>query len=294
NYAAGNAFLDALAAHRRAQALPAVSLAWGLWGGTGSIAGHLGDADLRRLARSGLLPLAGDEAMDLFDAAPATGEPVLGVTRLDTAALRASGTGVPPLLRALVPATATRRAAAPAAATDDGGEGLAQRLAPLTPAERERTLTALVCARVAAVLGHNGADAIDPDHAFTELGFDSLTAVELRNQLNAATGLRLPTTTVFDHPTPAALAANLLARFVVDTPPGEPVLAELSRLRSAIEESASDADAYQRITARLRELLDAADLAHGGPRAVGTADDTGDHLETASDEELFALIDELD
>ncbi|MYZ41324.1 KR domain-containing protein, partial [Streptomyces sp. SID4917] len=91
NYAAGNTFLDALAAHRRAQGLPGVSLAWGLWGETGSIAGHLADADLRRLARSGLLPLASDEAMALFDAAPATGEPVLAVSRLDAAALRASG-----------------------------------------------------------------------------------------------------------------------------------------------------------------------------------------------------------
>ncbi|MEV6595173.1 SDR family NAD(P)-dependent oxidoreductase, partial [Streptomyces acidicola] len=290
NYAAGNAFLDGLAAHRRAQGLPGLSLAWGLWGETGSIAGHLGDADLRRLARSGLLPLASDEAMTLFDAAPATGEAVLGVTRLDTTALRAPGAAVPTLLRTLVP-TAPRRAAA---AGPDDGEGLAQRLSALSPAERERTLTTLVCARVAAVLGHTGADDVDPGRAFLELGFDSLTAVELRNQLNVATGLRLPTTTVFDHPTPAALAANLLAQLVVDTPPGEPVLAELSRLRSVIEDSASDADAYRRITAQLRELLDAADRVHGGPRAAVNVDGADDHLDSASDEELFALVDELD
>ncbi|MFE1958739.1 SDR family NAD(P)-dependent oxidoreductase [Streptomyces sp. NPDC059479] len=291
NYAAGNTFLDALAAHRRAQGLPGVSLAWGLWGETGSIAGHLADADLRRLARSGLLPLASDEAMALFDAAPATGEPVLAVTRLDTAALRASGAGIPVLLRGLVP-VAPRRAVA---AADGDGTGLAERLAALSPAERGWTLTALVCGRVAAVLGHADQDAIDPDRAFLELGFDSLTAVELRNQLGAATGLRLPTTTVFDHPTPAALAAHLLAQLVVDTAPGEPVLAELSRLRSAIERSASDADAYHRITARLRELLDAADLANGGTSASEERDEKdGDNLESASDEELFALVDELD
>ncbi|MFD8965474.1 type I polyketide synthase [Streptomyces sp. NPDC059568] len=294
NYAAGNTFLDALAAHRRAQGLPGVSLAWGLWGETGSIAGHLADADLRRLARSGLLPLASDEAMALFDAAPATGEPVLAVTRLDAAALRASGAGIPALLRGLVP-TAPRRAVA---AADGDGTGLTERLAALPPAERGRTLTALVCGRVAAVLGHADQDAIDPDRAFLELGFDSLTAVELRNQLGAATGLRLPTTTVFDHPTPAVLAAHLLAQLVVDTAPGEPVLAELSRLRSAIERSASDADAYHRITARLRELLDAADLANGGTSASEERDERdekdGDNLESASDEELFALVDELD
>ncbi|WP_066946657.1 type I polyketide synthase [Streptomyces lushanensis] len=294
NYAAGNTFLDALAAHRRAHGLPGVSLAWGLWGETGSIAGHLADADLRRLARSGLLPLASDEAMAQFDAAPATGEPVLAVTRLDAAALRASGAGIPSLLRGLVPA-APRRAVA---AADGDGPGLAERLAALSPAERGRTLTALVCGRVAAVLGHTDQDAIDPDRAFLELGFDSLTAVELRNQLGAATGLRLPTTTVFDHPTPAALAAHLLERLVVDTAPGDPVLAELSRLRSAIEQSASDTGAYHRITAQLRELLDAADLANGGTAASEEGDERderyGAGLESASDEELFALVDELD
>ncbi|MEU3189013.1 SDR family NAD(P)-dependent oxidoreductase [Streptomyces sp. NPDC006923] len=290
NYAAGNTFLDALAAHRRARGLPGVSLAWGLWGETGSIAGHLAEADLRRLARSGLLPLASDDAMELFDAAPATGEPVLAVTRLDTAALRASGAGIPALLRGLVPAAPQRAVAA--AGGQDAGTGLAERLAALPPAERGRTLTELVCARVAAVLGHTDPGEIDPERAFLELGFDSLTAVELRNQLGTATGLRLPTTTVFDHPTPAALGAYLLGQLVVDAAPGEPVLAELSRLKSAIEQSATDTDAYNRITARLRELLDAADLASGSTAAGGGEEE--DNLDSASDEELFALVDELD
>ncbi|WP_244888236.1 type I polyketide synthase [Streptomyces scopuliridis] len=292
NYAAGNTFLDALAAHRRAQGLPGLSLAWGLWGETGSLAGHLADADLRRLARSGLLPLASDEAMELFDAASATDEPLLAVTRLDTAALRSSGTEIPPLLRALVP-TAPRRATV--AAGQDSGSGLAERLTALAPAERLRTLTDLVCARVAAVLGHADQGAIDPERAFQELGFDSLTAVELRNQLGTATGVRLPTTTVFDHPTPAALAEHLLGQLVTDAVPGVPVLAELSRLKSAIEQSASDTEAYHRITAQLRELLDAADLASGGTGA-GSGDEAGNEadLDSASDEELFALVDELD
>ncbi|MDX3855913.1 type I polyketide synthase [Streptomyces sp. AK02-01A] len=288
NYAAANTFLDALAGHRRAQGLPGLSLAWGLWGETGSIAGHLADADLRRLARSGLLPLASDDAMALFDAAPATGEPVLAVTRLDTAALRASGAGIPAVLRGLVPAMPKRAVAA--SGGQDLGTGLAERLATLPPAERGRTLTDLVCGRVAAVLGHTDPGEIDPERAFMELGFDSLTAVELRNQLGTATGLRLPTTTVFDHPTPAALAAYLLGQLVVDAAPGEPVLAELARLKSAIEQSAMDTDAYDRITARLRELLDAADLASGSTGAGGEED----NLDSASDEELFALVDELD
>ncbi|MFI9203818.1 type I polyketide synthase [Streptomyces sp. NPDC053048] len=291
NYAAGNTFLDALAAHRRAQGLPGVSLAWGLWGDTSSIAGHLGDADLRRLARSGLLPLQAKEAMELFDAAPGTGEAVLAVTRLDTAALRALGDEPPVLLRGMVRTPVRRAAAATAAA--EAGPTLAERLAGMSPAERERALTDLVRAQVAAVLGHADASGITADRAFGDLGFDSLTAVELRNQLNRATGLRLPTTLVFDHPSPAALAAHLGDQLVVEeASPAEPVLAGLAGLRQAIESAAATgADAHERITARLRELLEAAEAAAGTPAADEPADKD---LDDASDEELFALFDGLE
>ncbi|MFJ2008598.1 type I polyketide synthase, partial [Streptomyces chartreusis] len=298
NYAAGNAFLDALAAHRRAAGLPATSLAWGLWEETSSITGHLAEADLRRLARSGLLPLATDDAMALFDAAPATGESVLGVTRLDTRAIRALGDQVPPLLSGLVRVNRAQRSAAtdgaPVARTE--GQGLAERLAVLSVTDRERALVDLVRGRVAAVLGHADHTAIDADRPVQELGFDSLTAVELRNQLAGETGLRLPTTLVFDQPTPRALAQYLADRLTVEeVAPDEPVLAELARLEAAIATAAVDTSAHGRITARLRELLDAADSV---ARATGRsrddeADDLDDDLDSATDEELFALVDEL-
>ncbi|WUA14257.1 SDR family NAD(P)-dependent oxidoreductase [Streptomyces anthocyanicus] len=207
NYAAGNTFLDALAQHRRALGLPAVSLAWGLWAQASTISGQLDQTDLKRMERTGLLPLSSADAMDLFDAAPATGEAVLAATRLDLGALRKQSDGPHVLFRGLLPAAPRRAAAAQA----DGGSSLEQRLAPLSAAERERALTDLVRVQVAAVLGHSDPGAIESGRAFQELGFDSLTAVELRNQLSTASGLRLPTTLVFDHPSPAALAAHLSA-----------------------------------------------------------------------------------
>ncbi|MEU1815980.1 SDR family NAD(P)-dependent oxidoreductase [Streptomyces roseifaciens] len=206
NYAAGNTFLDALAAHRRAHGLPATSLAWGLWEETSASTGHLADVDLQRMARSGLLPLATRDGMALFDAAGRLDDAVLAVTRLDVAALRGRD-DVPPLLRGLAPA-ARRRAAA---GTGDGTTP-AQRFAALAPEERDRVLTGLVRTHVAGVLGHSANAAVDGDRAFKELGFDSLTAVELRNRLQTATGLRLPTTLVFDHPNTTSLAAYLSAQ----------------------------------------------------------------------------------
>ncbi|GAA2709632.1 MULTISPECIES: type I polyketide synthase [Streptomyces] len=294
NYAAGNAFLDALAAHRRAQGLPAVSLAWGLWADTGSIAGHLGEADLRRLARVGLLPLQTKEAMELFDAAPATGEAVLAVTRLDTAALRR---GEPlPMLRGLV-RTPVKRGAAAAGPAAEGGGSLTERLAALSPAERGRALTDLVRAQVAQVLGHADPSGISAERPFQELGFDSLTAVELRNLLNKATGLRLPTTLVFDHPSPAALAAHLEDRLDIrPVSAADPVLDGLDGLRTAIETAAAaGGDERERITVRLRELLAAAEAAGGAAAAAAEEepDDNAD-LDEASDEELFALFDGLE
>ncbi|MER6349025.1 SDR family NAD(P)-dependent oxidoreductase [Streptomyces sp. NPDC001595] len=292
NYAAGNTFLDALAAHRRAHGLPALSLAWGLWDQSSTITGHLADTDLRRLARSGLLPLATDDAMALLDAAPAAGESVLGVTRLDLRALRdRAAEEIPAVLRGLVRARARKPAASAGPATD-GGPTLADRLAPLSAAERDRLLTDLVRARVAAVLGHSDHAAIDADRPVQELGFDSLTAVELRNQLGAETGLRLPTTLVFDHPTPRAVAGYLAGQLAVEeTTPDEPVLTELARLRTVIESVAGDRDAHDRITARLRELLAAADTA---AQVAAPADSGDDDLDSATDEELFALVDEFD
>ncbi|WP_409490915.1 SDR family NAD(P)-dependent oxidoreductase [Amycolatopsis sp. cmx-11-12] len=199
NYAAGNTFLDALAQHRLANGLPATSLAWGLWEQTSEITAGLGDIDLKRMARNGLLPLAAEHALALFDAAQHVGDAALTVTRFDTASLRARGDDLPKMLSGLVPA---RRSARPTGS-------LARRLAPLADDEREAVLVDVVRAQIAAVLGHADPTSIDTGRPLQEIGFDSLTAVELRNQLATITGLRLPATLVFDYPTPVALARHV-------------------------------------------------------------------------------------
>ncbi|WP_456320007.1 type I polyketide synthase [Phytohabitans suffuscus] len=212
NYAAGNAFLDGLAAYRRAQGLPAVSLAWGPWVAE---AGMSADAEL--MARAGMPPISPEQGVALLDAALTTGEPVVAPVRLDLPAIRAAGE-IPPILRGLI-RTPVRRAQASAAS-----RGLAQRLAGLDEAERRDTVLNLVRGQVAAVLGHAGAERIDPAKAFQELGFDSLTSVELRNRLGTATGLRLPATLVFDYPTAGALAGYLLGELLgADTGPAAPL-----------------------------------------------------------------------
>ncbi|MBE8521725.1 SDR family NAD(P)-dependent oxidoreductase [Amycolatopsis sp. H6(2020)] len=200
NYAAANTALDALAAHRRALGLPGVSLAWGLWAEASGMTGHLGATDLARMSRGGMTGLSDAEGLALFDAAIARGEALAIPARLD---LSAATGPVPPLLRGLV--RGTRRTAAAVTTGDD----LAARLRTLPAAERDRRLLELVRDHVAAVLGHDTAGEIEPGRSFAELGFDSLTAVELRNRLGAATGLRLPATLVFDHPAPAALVTFL-------------------------------------------------------------------------------------
>ncbi|WP_055526218.1 type I polyketide synthase [Streptomyces graminilatus] len=213
NYSAANAFLDALAITRRASGLPATSLAWGPWAPGAGMTAELTEADLRRMARGGMLPLTPEQGLQLLDAVLEIG-PVLDRSavlpvNLDVSALRKSGRQVPSLLRALVHTPARR--AVEARATSDGEAGLRQRLAGLDPTEREALLVDLVCRQAASVLGHASAADMEADQAFKALGFDSLTSVELRNRVNGATGLRLPSTLVFDHPTPAALARHLLS-----------------------------------------------------------------------------------
>ncbi|MEU8875713.1 type I polyketide synthase [Streptomyces javensis] len=211
NYAAANAFLDALAQHRRAGGLPATSLAWGLWAEPGGMAGDLDEAELARLQRGGIAAITADQGRELFDLASATDDALLVPMPLDLAALRTqAGAGMlPPLFRGLV-RVPPRRAAQSAAATKDGA--LAQQLAgAASDAEAEAIVLGLVRSQVAAVLGYAGPEAVDPQRAFSEVGFDSLTAVELRNRLTAVSGVRLPATLIFDYPTPAALAAYLRA-----------------------------------------------------------------------------------
>ncbi|MFH8979195.1 acyltransferase domain-containing protein, partial [Streptomyces sp. NPDC017890] len=205
NYAAANAFLDALAQHRRAQGLPGQSLAWGLWDQRSTMTGDLADGDIARMNRGGAGVLSSEHGLALFDMATASDEALLVPIPMDLTALR--GAGVPPLLRGLVRTPVRRTAASRTAATDT--TGLAARLAGLAESEQREALLDLLRGHVAAVLGHATPDLIDPAQQFRELGFDSLTAVELRNRLNGATGLRLPATLVFDHPTPQVLVNHL-------------------------------------------------------------------------------------
>ncbi|MFF9869158.1 type I polyketide synthase, partial [Streptomyces sp. NPDC013953] len=207
NYAAANAFLDALAVHRRALGLPAHSLAWGLWAHSGDMLGHLEQDDLAWMRRAGIRPLPSGLGLALLDAATAREDAQLVPVRLDTATLRkeaASGM-LRPLFQGLVRTVARRTAAAAAAADAPAAGGLAQQLAGLGREEQNRALLDVVRAQVATVLGHATPDTVSAARPFKDLGFDSLTAVELRNRLNAATGQRLPATLVFDHPTPGAL-----------------------------------------------------------------------------------------
>ncbi|WP_285762087.1 SDR family NAD(P)-dependent oxidoreductase, partial [Nocardiopsis ansamitocini] len=203
NYAAANAFVDGLVQRRRAEGLPGVSMAWGLWEETSGLTAHLGQTDHRRTRRGGMVGLTSAEGMALFDAALRSDVSVLVPTRLDLGVLRSADRTepVPVLLSGLA-----RRPRPVAAAQRATGTGLAARLAVLSDADADQLLVDLVCSQAATVLGHSGGDAIPADRAFKESGFDSLTSVELRNRLNTATGLRLPTTIVFDHPTPTALA----------------------------------------------------------------------------------------
>ncbi|MFF8293802.1 SDR family NAD(P)-dependent oxidoreductase, partial [Streptomyces sp. NPDC016309] len=224
NYAAANAFLDALAQRRRAEGLPATALAWGLWAERSGMTSDLADADLERISRAGVAALSSAEGLALLDTARAVGDPTAVPMHLDLASLRhADASMVPALLRGLVRAPA-RRAAAD---TPDGAPagGLAERLLPLTAAERDRLLLDTVRVQVAAVLGYPGPEAVDPSRAFKELGFDSLTAVELRNRLGSATGVRLPATLVFDYPTPHTLAAHLRGELLGDAVDAAPVAA---------------------------------------------------------------------
>ncbi|MFI1565924.1 thioester reductase domain-containing protein, partial [Streptomyces sp. NPDC020490] len=206
-YAAANGFLDALARHRAANGLAATSIAWGLWAQASELTGNLTETDLRRIARSGFRPVGTEQGIALFDLAMRLGRPDPVATPLDVAALREQPR-VPAVLGALV--RAPRRSAAQG--TADSGPSLRDRLAALDTREaRHAEVLAALRTETARVLGRSGTDDIAADRSFPQLGLDSLTSVELRNRVAELTGLTLPATVVFDHPTPHDLAAHLLA-----------------------------------------------------------------------------------
>jgi acyl transferase domain-containing protein/NADP-dependent 3-hydroxy acid dehydrogenase YdfG len=214
NYAAANAFLDAMAHRRRAQGLPAVSLAWGLWEEASELTGHLQEAERRRMNRGSTVPLTAADGLAVLDRVGSFGAPLLVPVRFDLPALRAVAANgpLPGVLRGLVRAPVRRLTDA-----GEGAEALRVRLRGLGGQERRRELVEFVRRHVAAVLGYGSAAEVEPETAFGELGFDSLTSLALRNRLNSATGLRLPAGLVFDFPTPDRVAGHLVEHFGGET-----------------------------------------------------------------------------
>ncbi|MFD9195588.1 SDR family NAD(P)-dependent oxidoreductase [Streptomyces phaeochromogenes] len=214
NYAAANTFLDALAAHRRAEGRPAQSLAWGLWSTVSGLTGSMTEGDRAVLESSGITGLSAEEGLALFDAATARPEAVLAPVRLDVRG--ASPDQLPALFQTLASHSRRRAGGAVPAAADD----LRQRLTGLSEVQRQRTVLDMVLDQAAALLGHPDASAVDPERHFLEVGFDSLAAVRLRNQINELTGLRLPPSVVFDHGTPLELAHHVVGRLAATAETG--------------------------------------------------------------------------
>ncbi|MFF1272569.1 type I polyketide synthase [Streptomyces marokkonensis] len=252
-YAAANCVLDALARHRRGLGLPGTSIAWGPWQQSDGMTAHLTGTDLRRMARSGFVPLGAEEGLALFDAAVAGDDPVVVAARLDAAVLNGGE------------AAAGRH---PVPGRGRGGDPFGRRLAAASPVQRGALLLAEVRTRAASVLGHpEGAGAIDGDDLLADLGLDSLAAVDLRNLLAASTGLALPSTLLFDFPTPRAVAAELAERYTREAAAGS------SDTRVAAEAGSSDTPQRPGPTGRRPDPtgLPAHGDASGGP-AVGPSD----------------------
>ena len=284
NYAAANTFMDALAAHRRANGLPATALAWGFWESRSALTGELDAADVARLRREGVNPISSELGLHLLDASFDVDDALLVASPLS---LRTLGAGeVPAMLRGLVRASA-RTTAAPAATATAPQGGLTERLTGLSAAEQETALLELVSRHAATVMGYTTMGAVERERGFLDQGMTSLTAVELRNRLGAETGLRLPSTLIFDYPTPVAVARYLRSELGVET--GEhSILDEFDRLEAALSTSEPDAETMSRLIRKLSALqwkLDAA----SGEKPAETDDRT--ELTATTDDEMFALID---
>ncbi|WP_124290098.1 SDR family NAD(P)-dependent oxidoreductase, partial [Streptomyces sp. ADI91-18] len=288
NQAPGNAFLDAFAEYRRADGLPATSLAWGRWGSADGDDSAAGD----RMRRHGIIAMPPARTLASLQHALDRDETTLTVVDMDWKRFTLAFTAdrPRPLLLELPEARRVIESAERESAEDlAGGVPLTQQLAGLPDVEQERLLLDLVRTAVAAVLGHADLTAVEAGRAFKELGFDSLTSVELRNRLGAVSGLKLPASLVFDHPTPAAVAAYLRAGIVPDAAAGgAPLLEEIDKLESVLERGTADNVVRARVTMRLQSLLakwsDTEDPAEEDPA------DEAEQVQDASDEELFALI----
>ncbi|MEV0416465.1 beta-ketoacyl reductase, partial [Streptomyces sp. NPDC050448] len=299
NQAPGNAFLDAFAEYRRAAGLPATSLAWGPWGSADGDDSAAGD----RMRRHGILAMSPERTLASLQHALDRDETTLTVVDMDWKRFTLAFTAdrARPLLLELPEARRVIESAERESAEDlAGGVPLTQQLAGLPEVEQQRLLLDLVRTAVAAVLGHADLTSVEAGRAFKELGFDSLTSVELRNRLGAVSGLKLPASLVFDHPTPAAVAAYLRAGIVPDAAEGgAPLLEEIDKLEAVLARGTGDNVVRARVTMRLQALLakwnESEDPAGAQPAAAastGPATDAAAAAADASDEELFAFINE--
>ncbi|MGC4889641.1 type I polyketide synthase [Micromonospora sp. DT227] len=288
NHAAANAFLDGLAHHRRARGLAVTSMAWGPWANPAEPGGPQGHVDEQRMSRAGFRPLGPDEGMALFSEGLRHDEPAIAPVSLDHAVLGRLGPALPRLLHGLVRTTA---GAGPAAApAGDAAAALRDTLAATAEADRDRVLSDLVRTHAAAVLGYASIRDVDEEKGFVELGFDSLTAVEFRNRLSAATGLRLPSTLIYDRPTTAAMVTHLRGALLAERSTSAlTVLGELNKLETAMRAIADDDTDRAAVAVRLRELLSLWTYADGGADDPAAGDG---NLSSASAEELFHLLDD--
>jgi acyl transferase domain-containing protein/acyl carrier protein len=292
NYAAANAFLNGLAEARRAAGLPATALCWGLWAERSDMT-DVGDADVARLRRQGVQPMASQEGLAVFDAAISLDEPVQVAARLNLPAGGAPKAGAlgSPLLRGL---TGTPAGPGGAVSRESTDLALAQRLRSLPPDEAGAVLLDAVRTQTALVLGHADTGLIGPAATFRELGIDSLTALELRNKLTAATGLKLPATLVFDHPNPAAVARFLGASIIPDSgadrgSPADHLVKEIEGLGARLEDAFRTLAEEDRatISTLLGELQGRVRSTASAGASAGVADQIG----SASAGELLALLD---
>ncbi len=281
NYAAANAFLDALAAHRHAEGLPGLSLGWGAWNQAAGMTGTLSDADRARFERVGVIPLSEEHGLELFDLARGVDEPLLLPVHLQMTVLRAQANAgvLPKVLHGLV--------RVPVRQASDAGGALSRQLAAAPESEWDDIVATLVRTHVAGVLGHSSPTAIDPQSTFNDLGFDSLAAVEFRNRLGQAVGLKLPATLVFDYPTTAAVAAYVRSKVSGEGTARPAVDEQLDKLEAALSSLQQDPGARAQVKARLRWLL--TQLAdEEGTESASVAE----RIHSATEDSIFELIDE--
>ncbi|MCQ1582628.1 SDR family NAD(P)-dependent oxidoreductase [Streptomyces parvus] len=285
-YAAGNAYLDALAQQRSREGAPVLSVAWGPWDGGGMV----DHAAVEPMLRRGISLLQPGPAMTALRQALDAREPSTAAADVDWERFEPSFTALRPSpLLAELPEVRALRSAGAATTPDTVEDGFGTRLAGLSPVERERAALDLVRTHAAVALGHTGPEHIAPERTFRDLGTDSLTAVALRDGLASATGLTLPATLVFDQPTPVALAEHLLGLLMPkNTVDDLPSTDELDRLEAALVRRSGDDLDRVRIVMRLESLLATTRKETGEDSADGAA--LADRLGHATDDELFDLV----